>query len=68
MQGLRTAGAKVGFECQVDSKTYAKLEERLLREISLQEDNLRIYSLPIDSNVKEFGKFRRTDFEGPLIL
>ena len=58
------------FECQVDATTYAKLEERLLKEVSLAEDNLRIYNLssPIESNVKEFGKFRRTDFSGTLIL
>ncbi|MBS2039201.1 CRISPR-associated endonuclease Cas2 [bacterium] len=58
------------FECQVDNKTYAKLEERLLKEISLKDDNLRIYSLasPIEGNVKEFGQFRRQDFSGPLVL
>ena len=58
------------FECQVDNAAYAKLEERLLKEISLAEDNLRIYNLPspIESNLKEFGKFRRTDFTGPLVL
>ncbi len=58
------------FECQVDAATLVILEDALLREISLTEDNLRIYRLtePLAKNVKEFGKFKATDFEAPLIL
>lgn len=58
------------FECQVDPATYELLEENLLAEINEEEDNLRLYRLtePLDKNIKEFGKFRGTDFESPLIL
>ncbi|HID05930.1 MAG TPA: CRISPR-associated endonuclease Cas2 [Armatimonadetes bacterium] len=58
------------FECQVDTATYELLESSLLDEINDKEDNLRIYKLtePLDKNIKEFGKFKATDFEGPLVI
>lgn len=58
------------FECQVDETIRTKLQDQLLREISLAEDNLRIYNLPspVESNVQEYGRFRRMDFTAPLIL
>lgn len=58
------------FECQVDAATLEILEDALLGEIDEAEDNLRIYRLyePLDKNVKQFGKFKATDFEAPLIL
>ena len=58
------------FECQVDAATYELLEEALLNEIDEKEDNLRIYRLnePLEKNVREFGTFRATDFESPLIV
>lgn len=61
---------KSAFECQVDMATLEILKAALLNEISLDEDNLRIYRLtePLSKNVQEFGKFRATDFAAPLIL
>lgn len=58
------------FECKVDAATLVVLEADLLKEIDETEDNLRMYRLnePLSKNVKEFGKFKATDFEGPLIL
>ena len=58
------------FECKVDAATLVVLEDDLLKEIDEAEDNLRMYRLnePLSKNVKEFGKFKATDFEGPLIL
>lgn len=58
------------FECTVDSATYEILESELLEEMDEKEDNLRIYRLvePIKKHVKEFGKFKATNFEDPLIL
>ncbi len=57
------------FECKVNNATYELLEEALLAEIDENEDNLRIYRLtePIEKNVREFGNFKATDFDGPLI-
>jgi CRISPR-associated protein Cas2 len=58
------------FECKVDAATYEMLEGALLDEINDQEDNLRIYRLnePVEKHVKEFGKFKATDFDAPLIV
>jgi CRISPR-associated protein Cas2 len=58
------------FECKVDKTTYEILEKELVDEIDAEEDNLRLYRLnePLEENVKEFGKFRAVDFEGPLVV
>jgi len=58
------------FECKVEKSTYEMLERRLLDVIDLDEDNLRLYRLvePADQHVKEFGRFRATDFDGPLVV
>ncbi|WP_419584351.1 CRISPR-associated endonuclease Cas2 [Thiolapillus sp.] len=58
------------FECRVDVVTYERLEEALLNEIDEEEDNLRLYRLsePLKKNVKEFGTFKATDFEAPLVI
>ncbi|HMT94804.1 CRISPR-associated endonuclease Cas2 [uncultured Thiothrix sp.] len=58
------------FECKVDAANYELLKDALLNEIDLVEDNLRIYRLtePLSKNVQEFGRFKATDFDAPLIL
>jgi CRISPR-associated protein Cas2 len=58
------------FECKVDLAGYEELERRLLAEIDLEQDCLRMYRLtePVSLHVKEFGRFRAVDFDGPLVL
>lgn len=58
------------FECQVNLMQFETLERELLAEINEAEDNLRLYRLPESrgSEVREYGKFRATDFNGPLVL
>lgn len=58
------------FECQVNLMQMEELERRLLAEIELQEDNLRLYRMSEGSGceVREYGKFKATDFEEPLVL
>lgn len=58
------------FECQVDLKQFEELEHRLLAEVDLKTDNLRLYRLPATSGceVHEHGTFRVTDFEAPLVV
>ncbi len=58
------------FECQVDAMRYEELERRLLAEIDLEKDNLRMYRLTNADQLKvrEHGVFRSTDFEKPLVL
>jgi len=58
------------FECQVNEMQFEQLERTLLAEIDEKEDNLRFYRItePVEVRVKEFGKFRAVDFEGPLLV
>lgn len=58
------------FECKVDLAGVEELERRLLAEIDIEEDCLRIYRLtePVSLHVKEFGRFRAVDFDGPIVL
>lgn len=58
------------FECKVDIAQFEELERRLLAEIKLEEDCLRFYRLtePVDLHVREYGKFRAVNFEGPLVI
>jgi CRISPR-associated protein Cas2 len=58
------------FECQVNLMQMEELERRLLAEIDTAADCLRLYRLPDTRGceVREHGKFRATDFEGPLVL
>ena len=58
------------FQCRVNLMQYEELERRLLAEIDENEDSLRLYRLtePFDLHVKEYGNFKATNFEGPLVV
>jgi len=58
------------FECQVDLAGFETLERKLVEEIDETQDCLRLYRLPDTkgAEVKEHGRFRAVDFEGPLVL
>ena len=58
------------FECQVTLAQMEELERRLLAEIDLDQDCLRLYRLPESRGceVREHGKFKATDFDAPLVL
>lgn len=58
------------FECQIDLARMEDLERRLLAEIEVKEDCLRLYRMPDTTGceVREYGVFRATDFDAPLIL
>jgi CRISPR-associated protein Cas2 len=58
------------FECQVNLMQMEELERRLLDEIDEAQDCLRVYRMPETKGfeVREYGAFKATDFEGPLIL
>ena len=58
------------FECQVDQMQYEELERRLLAEINLEEDCLRLYRLtePSELRVKQHGTYRSINFDGPLVI
>lgn len=58
------------FECQIDLSQLEALERRLLAVIDDRQDCLRIYRLPDTrgAEVREFGRFKAVDFDGPLVL
>lgn len=58
------------FECQIDIAQFENLERRLLKEIDLSVDCLRMYRMPEARGfqVVEHGKFRAIDFSAPLVL
>lgn len=58
------------FECKVDLMQMEELERRLLAEINVNQDCLRLYRLPDTRGceVREHGKFRATDFDAPLVV
>lgn len=69
-EGVGQRVQKSVFECKVDTARFEELERRLLAEIKLEEDCLRFYRMtePVDLHVREYGKFKATDFEGPLVI
>jgi CRISPR-associated endonuclease Cas2 len=58
------------FECQVTLAQLEELERKLLSEINLTQDCLRLYRLADTRGceVREHGKFKATDFDAPLVL
>ena len=58
------------FECRVNAMEFEELERKLLDEIDELEDCLRLYRLvePYETRVREYGKFKAIDFEGPLVV
>ncbi len=58
------------FECKIDLGQMEALERRLLSEINLEQDCLRLYRLSDAKGceVREYGVFKATDFSAPLVL
>lgn len=58
------------FECQITLAQMEELERRLLAEIDLASDNLRLYRLADTKGceVRQHGVFRSIDFDDPLVL
>jgi CRISPR-associated protein Cas2 len=58
------------FECQVTLMQMDDLERRLLAEVNLEQDCLRLYRLAETKGceVREHGKFKAADFDAPLVL
>ena len=58
------------FECQVGQKEWAKLRDRLLTEIKLEEDSLRFYFLDEKAvaRTEHHGIAKPIDLSAPLVL
>lgn len=69
-EGVGQRVQKSVFECKVNPMQYEELERRLVAEIDEEEDNLRFYRLtePSDLKIKQYGNFRSTDYDGPLVI
>lgn len=69
-EGMGQRVQKSVFECTVNAMQYEELERRLVEEMNVDEDNLRFYRLtePTELRVKQYGNFRSTDFDAPLLV
>ena len=56
------------FECQVGPPEWALLRQRLLDEVDLKEDSLRVYFLDAGVQVEHHGVGQPIDLTGPLVL
>jgi CRISPR-associated protein Cas2 len=69
-EGVGQRVQKSVFECEITEMQFEQLERTLVAEIDETEDNLRFYRItePVDLRVKQYGKFRSVDFDGPLMV
>ncbi len=69
-EGVGQRVQKSVFECQVDLAGLEALERKLLGQIDLGHDCLRLYRMADTRGceVREHGKFKATDFDAPLVL
>ncbi len=58
------------FECMVNEAQYEEFLRRVLDEINVAQDSLRVYRLmePKERYTREFGTKRAVDFESPLVI
>ena len=58
------------FECHVDEMTFEQLRRRLLNEVKLELDNLRLYRLtePREKRVEEYGATRTVFFDEETLV
>lgn len=68
-EGVGQRVQKSVFECQVDLAQLEALERKLLAIMDLDTDSLRLYRMADTRGceVREHGRFRATDFTGPLV-
>jgi CRISPR-associated protein Cas2 len=58
------------FECTVNEAQMERLRQRLLREVNLEQDSLRIYFLGSDREgvIEAHGRDRYVDYTAPLVV
>lgn len=69
-EGVGQRVQKSVFECQVDVAGMEALERHLLSIMDLQTDCLRLYRLAETRGceVREHGRFKAIDYDGPLVV
>jgi len=58
------------FECQLGKKEFLKLKSRLLKEMDVEKDSIRIYNLNEGtvSSILHFGIKKPLDLEGDTLI
>jgi CRISPR-associated protein Cas2 len=58
------------FECQVDQMKFEELRRKLLKEVTLSLDNLRIYRLtePREKHVESYGEIQTILFDEDTLV
>lgn len=58
------------FECNVDEMKYEDLRRKLLKEVKLEQDNLRLYRLtePRGKRVEEYGTIRTVFYDEETLV
>lgn len=58
------------FECQVSEMKFEELRRKLLKEVDLEQDNLRLYRLtePREKRVEEYGSIRTVFFDEDTLV
>ena len=58
------------FECHVDEMKFEDLRRKLLKEVKLEQDNLRLYRLtePRETRVEEYGAIRTVFFDEATLM
>lgn len=58
------------FECNVDEMKFEDLRRKLLKEVKLEQDNLRMYRLtePREKRVEEYGAIRTVFFDEETLV
>ena len=69
-EGFGQRVQKSVFECTLTDAQLEVMIDRLVHEISIAEDSLRIYRLrePRDRSVRAFGRPLENDIHDPLVL
>jgi len=56
------------FECHVGTAEWARLKERLHKEMNVSLDSLRVYYLEATVKIEHHGAGQPEDLNGPLIV
>ena len=56
------------FECTVGEKDWVQLQARLMAEMDVKQDSLRVYFLDVDVRIEHHGPAEPPDLAGPLIV
>jgi CRISPR-associated protein Cas2 len=56
------------FECTLGDTDWVLLKSRLLAEMDIRQDSLRVYHVGADVRVEHHGSAEPTDLTGPLVV